>query len=210
MVSGGRPEAVFGACLRAVLSGSETVLDVGTSQRFAKELRPYESLFDGRQYVAAGYNPSQAFGRYNCDCHQDIEAMTFADGSFDAVLCLEVLEHVQDPLKAATEIQRVLRPGGKVFVSTPFLTGYHGRGGTSQAHDTYPDFWRFTHEGLLHLFRGLRERQVYALDGPLETRLHFLVPEWLLGARVIRWLVDTFDRPRSGRATTRHVLLGAK
>lgn len=210
MVSGGKPSAVFLHCLRSVLEGAETILEAGTPERFAKELRPHQHLFKGKRYIAAGFKPAQSYGPYNCDCHQDIEGMTFPDGTFDAVICLEVLEHVQAPWKAASEIRRVLRPGGKVLVSTPFLTSYHGKGSTSQAHDSYPDYWRFTHEGLLQLFRDLRECQVYTVDGPVEVRLRFLVPDRLLRFPPIRRLVDAVDRPTLGKAATRHLLVGVK
>jgi ubiquinone/menaquinone biosynthesis C-methylase UbiE len=49
----------------------------------------------------------------------DIEAMPFEDGSFGAVLCTEVLEHIPDPAKALGEIRRVLKPGGVLIGSVP-------------------------------------------------------------------------------------------
>jgi ubiquinone/menaquinone biosynthesis C-methylase UbiE len=49
----------------------------------------------------------------------DIEAMPFSDGSFETVLCTEVLEHVPYPETALAEIRRVLRPGGLLIGSVP-------------------------------------------------------------------------------------------
>jgi len=47
------------------------------------------------------------------------DALPFADGSFDAVLCLETIEHLPDAARSAREMMRVLRPGGQVMITTP-------------------------------------------------------------------------------------------
>lgn len=49
---------------------------------------------------------------------QDVMATTFADNSFDAVLSMETIEHVDD-VACLRELQRVLRPGGLLILSTP-------------------------------------------------------------------------------------------
>lgn len=46
------------------------------------------------------------------------EALPYADGSFDAVVCVDVLEHVQDLDKVCAEVARVLRPGGLFLFDT--------------------------------------------------------------------------------------------
>ena len=49
----------------------------------------------------------------------DITAIPVPDGSFDAVLCTEVLEHVVEPVAAVRELGRVLKPGGQLWITTP-------------------------------------------------------------------------------------------
>lgn len=49
----------------------------------------------------------------------DREPLPFEDGYFDAVVTLDVIEHVLDPACFARELARVLRPGGTVYVATP-------------------------------------------------------------------------------------------
>jgi len=69
-------------------------------------------------------------------------------GTFDLVICEQVLEHVVDPLTAVTTLRRLCRPDGHVLVSTPFLV---------RLHDYPGDYWRFTPDGLRQLLvsRGL-------------------------------------------------------
>jgi 2-polyprenyl-3-methyl-5-hydroxy-6-metoxy-1,4-benzoquinol methylase len=92
------------------------------------------------------------------DLVADLETLVqIADASIDAVICLEVLEHVRRPEAAAAAIRRVLRPGGLLIGSTPFLLGIH---------DAPHDYYRYTSFGLRHLFGAfeaveLRERNGY-------------------------------------------------
>lgn len=54
--------------------------------------------------------------------------LPFADGSADAVLFSEVIEHLVDPDSALDELRRVLRPGGHLMLSTPNLAAWYNRG----------------------------------------------------------------------------------
>ena len=73
---------------------------------------------------------------------EDIQALSWADGSFDLVLTSETLEHVPDPALALRETLRVLRPGGRHVFTVPLDPAveatrsradlpaeHHGRGG---------------------------------------------------------------------------------
>jgi SAM-dependent methyltransferase len=46
--------------------------------------------------------------------------LSFEEGTFDCVLCSEVLEHVEDDVKAVSELRRVLKAGGTLVVTVPF------------------------------------------------------------------------------------------
>lgn len=54
-------------------------------------------------------------------------ALPFEDASFDAVLCLETIEHLPDARAAGREMMRVLAPGGLVMITTPARLRYVGR-----------------------------------------------------------------------------------
>jgi hypothetical protein len=83
----GSIEDRFGSRLRAAVAGANSVLDIGTSQRFAKELAPYRALLIAHGYRAAGYKP-QSIGEDTCDLDLDIQAIALPDGSEDCVICL--------------------------------------------------------------------------------------------------------------------------
>lgn len=59
------------------------------------------------------------------DIVSDISNIPVESGSFDAVMCTEVLEHVPDPVSALTELHRVLRPGGFLLLTAPFCSLTH-------------------------------------------------------------------------------------
>ncbi len=100
------------------------------------------------------------------------ESLPFRDSSFDAVLSLNVLEHVKDPFRAASELMRVLKPGGELMCCAPFLQPLHG----------YPHhYYNMTHQGLLNIFEGMAERtiDVYGANRPI----------WALS-----WIIQSYYR----------------
>ena len=77
------------------------------------------------------------------------------DQRYDWVISTAMLEHLEDPWKAAREMFRVTKPGGFLYVSVPFsqIVHYEPR---------YRDYWRFTPMGLGTLFPGTRVHEVEA------------------------------------------------
>lgn len=71
---------------------------------------------------------------------------TLGEEPFDLVICCHVLEHTRDPMRAARNIESVLRPGGIAFIATPWSQAFHA---------TPDDYWRFSVRGLMLLFEGL-------------------------------------------------------
>ena len=58
----------------------------------------------------------------------DAPGLPFADASVDLVIFSEVIEHIVDTDSAVDELHRVLRPGGRLLVSTPNLAAWYNRG----------------------------------------------------------------------------------
>jgi SAM-dependent methyltransferase len=72
----------------------------------------------GSEYLGTDMNSGET---RNGIMHQDITRLSFANNSFDLGVCLEVLEHVPDFRKGFSELARVTRLGGKMFITVPFL-----------------------------------------------------------------------------------------
>lgn len=56
----------------------------------------------------------------------DAQAIGVSAGAFDTAICCETLEHLHDPRAALAELARVLRPGGRLFLTTPNYLGPMG------------------------------------------------------------------------------------
>lgn len=96
---------------------------------------PYRALFNTERYMRADYVDC---GDLDCLIGQDGK-LSLEDNSCDTVLSTQVLEHVFSPRTYLSEALRVLRPGGKLILTT------HG---TFQDHGCPYDFWRWTTDGL--------------------------------------------------------------
>jgi len=111
----------------------QRVLDVGCG------VKPYLPFFaTAREYVGVDVVPGE-----QVDVVASVEHLPLEDASFDVVICIQVLEHVDDPVRALRELHRVTRPGGRLLLST------HG---TQVFHPAPNDYWRWTHTGLARLF----------------------------------------------------------
>jgi SAM-dependent methyltransferase len=109
------------------------LLELGTStivplvlDKLAPELEVHVTDFDltkpssGKMTVSMGES-SREVPVYRVDL--ETQPLPIADDTFDYVLCCEVIEHMElDPMFMITEINRVLRPGGMLILTTPNIT----------------------------------------------------------------------------------------
>jgi len=114
--------------------GRYRVLDVGCGAK------PYEPLFSPYAATYVGVDPVD---NPRAELKGSVEALPVDDGTFDVVLCNQVLEHCDDPAAAVSELHRVTAPGGRVLASTHGVMAYH---------PSPTDYWRWTHAGLEKLF----------------------------------------------------------
>ena len=113
------------------------VLDVGCGSK------PYRKYMPAMRYVGLEYDTPRARATFAADAFYDGRTFPFPDGSFDAVLCSQVFEHVFTPEEFLREMHRVLRPGGAAVLTVPFVWDEH-----EQPHD----FARYSSFALKALF----------------------------------------------------------
>lgn len=162
------------------------ILDLGGGEPFMKHMSKYKSLFDGLEYLVV-----DNVAKYNPDIVADITNLPMEDGYADAVVCKAVLEHVPEPHKAASEMYRVLKPGGKVLVYVPFLYSYHGN-------NDYKDYYRYTRDGLNYLFKDFSTVEIVSVRGAIETWL-YLLP--FKSIRKFAPLIRRFDKKTNNQAS---------
>ncbi len=126
------------------------VLDVGCGRK------PYRHLVPAADYVGLELDTPTARELGAADLYYSGEVLPVADGSFDAVICSQVLEHVFTPQEFLAEIHRVLRPGGSLLLTTPFAWDEH-----EQPHD----FARYSSFGL----RALLEQAGFSIMAHRKT-----------------------------------------
>jgi SAM-dependent methyltransferase len=80
--------------------------------------------------------------RKHIDIYSPLHQIPVASNYFDVILCIAVLEHVENPEEVVPELFRVLKPGGHLILEVPFL---------QPEHKVPTDFQRYTKDGLIRL-----------------------------------------------------------
>lgn len=115
--------------LKSIPRGKK-ILDAGAGElqykRFCEHLE-YVSQ-DFAQYTGEGNHSGLQMGTWDntkLDIVSDITSIPLKDNSFDAIMCIEVFEHIPRPLDALKEFHRILKPGGTLIITTPFAALTH-------------------------------------------------------------------------------------
>lgn len=153
------------------------VLDIGCADRWIEVHLPEGCDYVGLDYLGTG---GLLYGA-RPDIFADASRLPLADASIDTVLLLEVLEHLRYPAQALAEITRVLRPGGRLLLTVPFLY---------PVHDAPHDYQRYTCHGLLREMKtaGLVADEPAVNLGSAETA--GLLLNLALGGMISRALAD--------------------
>ena len=78
--------------------------------------------------------------------HSDLESKNYPDNTFDFVFAIHLLEHMHNPERLVLEMQRILKPGGYLFVALPCISHLNARlAGRRWRHLTPPEhLWYFS------------------------------------------------------------------
>ena len=140
----------------AALTGGEAVLDAGsgagnTALAFAPHVQSVISVDLAPSMLAQGRTQAQERGLHNVEFRQaDVEALPFADRSFDVIASRYSAHHWPHPLRALAEFRRLLRPGGRLLLSDIV---------------SYDDFTADTHLQTLELLRDRSHVRDHSVTG---------------------------------------------
>jgi SAM-dependent methyltransferase len=150
--------------------GELTVLDIGG------RIQPYRPLLEGRvaYYLAIDLRPNPLV-----NVLARAEALPLPDNQIDLIICTQVLEYVSEPNAVMSEMYRVLKPGGYLFLSAPSIFPF----------DSVEDRWRFTRGGIVQLLHRFKHVEVRGEGSSIEGLFRTIALWITLFARpaVVAW-----------------------
>ncbi len=164
-----KPIAEFVAAAAACLPAASSVVDVGAGHA------PFRELFSHVTYLTVDRAESPHGDEYDFDIVASAERIPLQDASLDAILCTQVLEHLPEPADALAEFFRLLKPGGKLFLTAPLVW---------EEHEKPHDYFRYTRSGLSHLLNhaGFRSIEITGRTDCFSTLAQLLRnARWSLG-----------------------------
>lgn len=191
--------------VRHILTSCHTVIDIGGGLRV---LRDRGNRYDpGREWIRpllerVEYKIIDPVQDYQPDLVGDIHQLPFQDNTIEAIICLAILEHVENPWLASREMHRVLKSGGMCLVYVPFLYYYHAEKGY------YHDYWRFTKDAFNLLFKDFSYKETCPVRGAVETWMHISPLGKFTAMRLIARLADrVFRKQASNQVSGYYVFL---
>lgn len=194
----------FNAKIEKIFNEQKLIIDIGGGLRVSPKGNRHDASRDWIEPLMkkADYKILDPVPDYQPDIIGDIHHLPLADDSVDAIICLAVLEHVENPILAVSEMKRVLKPGGYLLVYVPFLYYYHAEKGY------YADYWRFSEDAVKSLFKDFSSLQSQNVRGALGTWLK-LSPlgrwPWLLN--LAGWLDQLTGKAKSRQTSGYYVFL---
>jgi SAM-dependent methyltransferase len=149
------------------------VLDVGCGSQ------PYRELIPAERYVGMEVDTPRTRASFAADVYYDGATFPLPDADYDGVLCSQVFEHVFHPARFLAEVHRVLKPGGWLVLTVPFVWDEH-----EQPHD----FARYSSFGLRAVLEAAGFEVVAQRKTVADGRVLFqLLNAYLYKVTLTRW-----------------------
>lgn len=104
---------------RDVLHNDDKVLDIGCGTGMVLETLNRQANGYGLDYSSHSLFFLKKRGLRNIICSDLTDPIPFKNDSFNAVVCLDLLEHIDDDLSLIKEIKRIVMPGGHILITVP-------------------------------------------------------------------------------------------
>ena len=157
-----------------------TVLDIGCAHKTSKKY-----LSDAVQYIGLDYYTARTLYNSSPDIYANAESLPIATKSMDAILLLDVLEHVVNPDQCMREIERVLVADGKLIVNVPFIYPLH---------DAPHDYQRWTEHGL----QVLLDKHGMVIGTEVAYGNALITCGLLLNLALCKTVIDSFEKRHPG------------
>lgn len=135
-------------------SEGKLILDAGAANR------QYKKFFKNSKYESTDINDPYNNHTFRCS----LESMPVKNSKYDTILCIAVLEHIKNPKNAISEFYRILKPGGKLFLSVPLQARFH-----SVPHH----YFNFTESGLKEMLTTFKFENIKVT--PNGGAFHFII-----------------------------------
>ena len=184
-----RPPGAIVNLLLSKLSSSHSLLDIGESLRSdAKNAKSLCGI-----YKTLDLNEFENFPDYLGDIC-DPNLLDTLQERFDYVACFSLLEHTYQPFIACKNLVGLIRKGGQIYGSAPFLYPRHSPNNLS-----YQDYFRFTRDAYAVLFPDVNSIELYPMRGRLATSLLVMTSRYKTiiehkYPRVTKWINARFSK----------------
>lgn len=132
------------------LTPNANVLDFSPSRCLYRKLKKLKTI---------NYQSTDLSGDFIADHQFDITNLEIADNTIDLIICYHILEHIENDTQAMKELFRVMKPGAKSLIQTPFKEG-----------KIYEDYTIISEEERLKHFGQEDHVRIYSVSG-LKERL---------------------------------------
>jgi SAM-dependent methyltransferase len=171
---------------------NDFILDIGSKKS------PYRKYINSKYYYSTDVDYSN-----DITFVSNIYNLPLKENSFDIILFTEVLEHLSEPGKAIENIYKVLKPNGKMVLTTRFCYPYH---------PDPKDFFRFTKDGLVYLTQRFSEVEIIGHGSSMQLLFYILSKNKFFRVILlpVSYLIAKLSRKRESKFAFGYIVIAKK